>query len=242
MAETAKQRKTIVAVVAFGVALACVVCTFVFPRMPVAEAQESIAASPAPVQIAQAPGAAAPAPVAPAPTGRTPLEPSRPNPFQPVAGERQYNIRGFYGPTYPSLPMTMTVGFPPLERPIGGLAVGPEAPLGPELYMRCSAIIWNKNGMVVAAMQVEDETGQIQPYTVHPGDLVGSYVVEEITQDTVTLRDRDTDRRRTVRLESARSAPAAAGAAARPGRSARPPATSRGGARAPLGLPAPPPA
>jgi hypothetical protein len=242
MAETVNQPKRAVSVVAFGVALACTTCAFVLPRMPAAEAQESSAASPARVQIAQAPGADAPAPAGPAPTDRTPIEPSRPNPFHPVAGEREYNIRGFPGPTYPGLPMTMTVGFPPIERPMGGLGVGLDAPLAPDLYMRCSAIIWNKSGMVVAAMQVEDEMGQIQPYTVHPGDLVGSYIVEEITQNTVTLRDRDTDRRRTVRLESARSAPAAGGAAAQPARPAGPLAAPRGGGRAPVGLPAPPPA
>ncbi|MFQ5810418.1 MAG: hypothetical protein ACE5JM_12440 [Armatimonadota bacterium] len=166
----------------------------------------------------------------------------------PVAGQRRFNIRSFYGPTYPALPMSVAVGFPELERPVTG-ALLPAAPPAPEPYMRCSAIIWNKDGNVVAVVQIEDAPG----YTVHPGDLVGSYVVEEITQKAVTLRDRETGKRRTVRLESAPAAPEpAAGAAqpqpggarrpavgpARPARPARP--VPRG--RAPVEVRRPPPA
>jgi len=232
MAGRIGQRKTAIATAALGATLLCLALALVFPRLRTADAQEPRGG---PTVVAQAPQPAAP--VAQPVRRGPPIEPSRPNPFLPVAGERQYNIRSFAGPRYPALPMTMTqIGFPPLMRPVGGLAVA-AAPAEPERYMRCSAIIWDKGGNVVAVVQVE-EAGELQGYTVHPGDLVGSYVVEQITKDTVTLRDRETDKRRRVRLESARTAPAAGAAPAgtQPARPARPPA-----GRAPRGLPAPPP-
>jgi hypothetical protein len=80
-----------------------------------------------------------------------------------------------------------------------------------ELYMRCSAIIWDAQGGVVAILEVGDDR---RGHSVRPGDPVENYIVEQITQSAVTLRDRDTDKRRTVRLESTRAAPLAAPGAA----------------------------
>ncbi|MGD8237469.1 MAG: hypothetical protein PVH68_02865 [Armatimonadota bacterium] len=162
-----------------------------------------------------------------------------------MAGQGRYNIQSFYGPTYPGLPVSMTIGFPEIERPVTAPLL-PPGPPAPEPYMRCSAIIWNKDGNVVAVVQVEGAPG----YTVHPGDLVGSYIVEEITQNAVTLRDRETGKRRTVQLESARAAPEAPADAAepRPGAARRPagppaaPARSTPRRRAPVEVRRPPPA
>jgi len=263
MAETAERRRKAIAVAAFGATVICLFFAFVFPHLRSATAQEATSAAPALMQIAQAPPGLAPsaprppgaaprpaAPAAPAGAGEPktkPIEPWRENPFLPVAGQREYDIRSFYGPTYPALPMSMEIGFPAAVRPTGIAA--PTAPPEPERYMRCSAIIWDREGNVVAVVQIE-EAGELKGYTVHPGDLVASYVVEEITQDTVTLRDRETGKRRTVLLESAATAPPPPGAAAprarpRAGRPvvepARPGGAPAPGGRSPRELPIRPP-
>lgn len=130
-----------------------------------------------------APAAAAPKVV------QKPLEPSRKNPFQPLApgatALEHVNLPGVrsYGLSWSRYPVGMTVtNLPRPTRP--GPQPLPPAPPAPQTFMRVSSIGW-AGGQALASYELPDgKTG-----VVRPGDHIGKWVVTDILRDRIRIKD-----------------------------------------------------
>lgn len=120
-----------------------------------------------------------------------PLEPSRPNPFQPrigvdVAVPEVLRIAPTrYGPDWSSLPIAERVAFVAPDIPTPPTPPPPVISRAVDPTLRITSILWDATGQALAAYEDEaGRTGQLRP-----GEQIEGLTVKEITRRGVTLED-----------------------------------------------------
>ncbi len=113
-----------------------------------------------------------------------PLESSRANPFSSGLGVEAAVIAGTkYGPAWDQMPLASRVGIGPAAR-----RPEPEPVAAPEVaevkFMRISSIMWAGDRPLAIYEMRTGESG-----SVRPGDIVDDWLVEQIGQDYVRVRN-----------------------------------------------------
>ena len=128
-----------------------------------------------------------------------PLENSRPNPFVSGAGEGVPSMRAAgttYGPNWQQMPLASRMSIGPAER-----APEPEPVAAPEVseqkFMRISGILWAAGKPLAIFEMRNGQTGSVQP-----GDIIDDWLVEQIGQDYVMVRNVVSGERHRVLLKS----------------------------------------
>jgi len=126
-----------------------------------------------------------------------PLESSRPDPFMSGTGTGFPGVVGTtYGPNWQQMPLASRINIGPAER-----APEPEPVAAPEVaeqkFMRISSILWIAGKPLAIYEMSAGPTGSIQP-----GDIVDDWLVEQIGQDYVMVRNIVSAERRRVPLKT----------------------------------------
>jgi len=128
-----------------------------------------------------------------------PIENSRSNPFMSGAGEGVPSMRAVgttYGPNWQQMPLASRMSIGPAER-----APEPEPVAAPEVseqkFMRISSILWTAGKPLAIFEMRNGQTGSVQP-----GDIIDDWLVEQIGQDYVMVRNVVSGERHRVLLRS----------------------------------------
>ena len=121
-----------------------------------------------------------------APPGRTfqgdPFESSRPNPFSSGLGI-PVRVGTKYGPNWDEMPLASRIEIGSVRR-----RPRPDPVAAPEVtevkFMRISGIMWTGDRPLAIYEMGSGESGSVQP-----GDIVDDWLVEQIGQDSVNVRN-----------------------------------------------------
>ena len=120
-----------------------------------------------------------------------PLESSRPNPFLREVGTVP-RVGTTYGPNWQQMPLASHVGIGSVQRrPEREPAAGPEA-----AFMRIGSIMWTGGRPLAIYEMRAGKTG-----TVQLGDIIDDWLVEQIGQDYVMVRNVVSGERRRAPLK-----------------------------------------
>jgi len=115
-----------------------------------------------------------------------PFESSQSNPFSgglAIEGGAAVTAGTKYGPTWDQMPLASRVGIGSAQR-----RPEPEPVAAPEVaevkFMRISSIMWTGNRPLAIYEMRDGESGSVQP-----GDIVDDWLVEQIGQDYVNVRN-----------------------------------------------------
>jgi len=112
-----------------------------------------------------------------------PFESSQPNPFSGGLGVAVATAGTKYGPNWGQLPLASRVGIGSAQRrPELEPVAAPE--VGEVKFMRISSIMWAGDRPLAIYEMRTGQTGSIQP-----GDIVDDWLVEQIGQDYVKVRN-----------------------------------------------------
>ena len=118
-----------------------------------------------------------------------PFESSRPNPFQARAGVELEAIENIkmaattYGPNWAEVALASRIGLVPPDRRPERKAEGVPEP-GEKEFMRISGVLWTAGKPLAIFETADGGTG-----SVRPGDVVDDWLVEQIGQDYVLVRN-----------------------------------------------------
>jgi len=123
-----------------------------------------------------------------------PLESSRPNPFLSEVGAVP-RVGTTYGPNWQQMPLASRINIGPADRaPEPEPVAAPEA--GEQKFMRISSILWTAGKPLAIFEMGTGQTGSVQL-----GDIIDDWLVEQIGQDYVMIRNVVSGERRRVPLK-----------------------------------------
>jgi len=116
-----------------------------------------------------------------------PFESSRPNPFSSglgvTAGTMMVGVGTKYGPNWDQMPLASRIEIGSAQR-----RPRPEPVAAPEVaevkFMRISSVMWTGDRPLAIYEMRAGESGSVQP-----GDIVDDWLVEQIGQDYVNVRN-----------------------------------------------------